>query len=381
MFTVVHLVHSLDGGGTERTLIRLLHRLRTSDTRHIVITQRAKGSLAATLPSDVPCVALEMTGRARMAGIRLARVVRTLGPCLVHARNTGTWADAVLARATCRNARLVLGFHGLESNGRFTMRDRVVTEIALRLGADFTTVCRSGADKLTDELRIPRERISILANGVDLDRFSPPTDHTRAAARAELGIPHRSVVYGTVGSLTPVKRTDLLLTAFARSRSSRRERRLLLVGDGPDRSALETLGRSLGCAADITFTGARSDVPGLLPAMDVFVNTSDSEGMSNAVLEAMAMGLPILATRVGGNEELVRDGVEGWLVRRDDVASLAAAMNEAADPRDARTRMGIAARVRAESFSFESTVRAYSQFYQDRAATLSERRAVPEFCG
>jgi len=350
----------------ERTLVRLLQSMRTPGITHVVVTLRSPGSLAIELPREVPCYSLGMSGTRRTAGLRLARVLRRLGPCVLHARNPGTWADALLARACCRNARLVLGFHGLETSGEFSMRDRFVAIGARWFAAEFTTVSASGAEKMTRELGIPSDRITVLSNGVDLQRFSPTSREASAAVRAEFGIPADATVVGTVGSLTAVKRQDLLLHAFATCGLSGQKLWLLLVGDGSERGRLEALCRSLQRPATVTFAGARDDIPGLLAGMDVFVNCSDSEGMSNAVLEAMVAGLPVIATRVGGNEELVRDRVDGWLVPRGDVGALAIALREAASDPDLRGRFGVSARARAGQFSFDSTVRAYERFYVDK---------------
>ncbi len=350
----------------ERTLVRLLQSLRTPGIAHVVVTLRSRGNLATELPSEIPCHSLGLSGARRTAGFRLSRLVRRLGPCVLHARNPGTWADALLARACCRNIRLVLGFHGLETAGKFSMRDRIVATGARWFAAECTTVSASGAEKMTRELGIPPDRITVLPNGVDLHRFPPASRETSAVVRAEFGIFADATVIGAVGNLTTVKRQDLLLHAFATCRRSEPKLRLLLVGDGPERGRLEELCRSLQQDANVTLAGARNDIPRLLAAMDVFVSCSDSEGMSNALLEAMAAGLPVIATRVGGNEELVRDREDGWLIPKGDAGALAAALREAATDPELRNRFGLAARARAEQFSFDSTVHVYERFYSDR---------------
>lgn len=349
----------------ERTLVQLLRSMQTPGLDHVVVTQRSLGALASQLPSHVPCIALGAWKSARTVGFRLARVLRPLGPCVLHARNPGTWGDALLAHVGCRAVRLVFGFHGLESSGRFSMRDRLVAACAQRFAADFTTVSAAAAEKLARELAIALDRITVLRNGVDLGRFAPPARDVRAAVRAELGIHDRSMVIGTVGHLFAVKRHDLLISALTTLGEIGTNVRLLIVGEGPERGRLESLDRLLHRSAKVIFAGARQDVPRLLAAMDVFVNCSDSEGMSNALLEAMATGLPVVATRVGGNEELVRDRADGWLIPKDSVSAIAAALREAMDP-DFRERLGAFARARAEQFSFESTVHAYEGFYADQ---------------
>jgi glycosyltransferase involved in cell wall biosynthesis len=165
-----------------------------------------------------------------------------------------------------------------------------------------------------------------MPNGVDLERFANLPVDAREQSRRALRISEHEFVVGTVGSLTPVKRHNLLIQAAARAATAIPHLRLVIVGDGPLRTELEQLARSEGLAERVILTGPREDVPGLLKAMDVYVCSSDSEGMSNALLEAMAAGLPIVATDVGDNARLLDDGKSGLIVPPGSSATLADAM-------------------------------------------------------
>jgi glycosyltransferase involved in cell wall biosynthesis len=195
---------------------------------------------------------------------------------------------------------------------------------------------------------------------VDTRLFAPGG---RPAARAALGIGSEHLVIGTVGRLDPVKDQVGLLKAFSRLTDDPRAF-LLIVGDGPCRQELEATIGALGLGDRVRLLGERDDVPAVLSAMDVFVLCSVGEGISNAILEAMATGLPVVATRVGGNPELVTDGSTGFLVEPRSPAGLAARLRRYLEDPMLPAHHGRAAREHAEAeFSLERMVGAYEQLY------------------
>lgn len=311
---VVHVIHSLEGGGTERMLLALVHAFDPSLMRHTVVTLREPGAPAERLPDHVACRPLAFSGRRRTAGLALARILRRQHAQIVHARGIGCWWDTILASLLAPGVRPILGFHGLESGGSFNGWQRRLARFGLWTGAEFATVSYSGRDQLRDEAAIPESHIHVMPNGVDLERFANLPKGVREQSRRALRISEHEFVVGTVGSLTPVKRHDLLIRAAAKAAGAIPNLRLVIVGDGRLREELEQLARSEGLAERVTLTGLREDVPALLKAMDVYVCSSDSEGMSNALLEAMAAGLPIIATDVGDNARLLDNGQSGLIV-------------------------------------------------------------------
>jgi glycosyltransferase involved in cell wall biosynthesis len=236
---------------------------------------------------------------------------------------------------------------------------------------------------LVRHVGMPEGRIEVLYNGVDLGRFRHggsaagdaaagiPDEATgeRAAIHAELGIAPGALVIGSVGRLVPVKNYGLLLRAFAQAGLARRGAHVLLVGEGPERAPLDALARELGIEANVRLAGHRDDVQRLLPAFDVFVLPSVSEGMSNTLLEAMAAGVPAVASEVGGNGEIVRDGIEGILFPSADQEALQAALGRLVDDAATRRAMGAAARERAQSaFDLKVMVGRYERLYERVAA-------------
>jgi glycosyltransferase involved in cell wall biosynthesis len=381
---ILHVVNSLEGGGTERMLISLLGGFDPRRRKHVVVTLRDAGSLAARLPGHVACRPLGADGRSWMTGMRLARVARQWHAAVIHARNTGCWFDATVASILTPKARLVLGFHGLDCGRTFSRRRRRLARWGLRAGAWFTSVSVAGSRQLREQIGIPAWRIAVLENGVDLRPFAELRAQTRGETRQQFQFDDSAFVVGVVGSLTPVKRHNSLISAVARLVSCVPAIRLLVVGDGPLRSVLAAQAKDEGIADRVFFAGWRDDVPEMLAGMDAYVCSSESEGMNNALLEAMASGLPIVATDVGDNGVVLRDRTEGLLVRPGSVDELVNMLKLLADSADLRRKLAAAARERVASYDLARSVRAYELYYQtlldasrDRSITGWEQSGTP----
>ena len=210
------------------------------------------------------------------------------------------------------------------------------------------------------------ERIARISNFVETARFAPPTPEARSAARTSLGWGERRVLVHT-GRLTERKALDVLLRAFARALpavSAGPRPLLALVGDGPRRAELEALCARLGLGEHVVFTGFQEDVVRYLHACDGFVLASRIEGLPNALLEAMACGCPIVATRIGGSLEAIADEGQGLLVDVDDVGGLADGVRRLLDDDELRARLGAGAAERIrEHFTLEATVPRYVELY------------------
>lgn len=218
---------------------------------------------------------------------------------------------------------------------------------------------------LAREESLAARRMLWIPNGVDSGRFRPQPTQARLESRRALGLADAEVAFGCVASLSPVKCHDHLLQAFAQVHRQLPHTRLLLIGDGPLRPQIEQQIAALGLDAAVSLLGNRADVEAVLPALDVAVLASSTEGMSNALLEAMACGLPIVATAVGGNLQLVQHEVSGLLVPVGQPAALAGALLALTQAPDTRHRMGMAARARIErEFSLDSMVRSFDRLYQ-----------------
>jgi glycosyltransferase involved in cell wall biosynthesis len=208
-------------------------------------------------------------------------------------------------------------------------------------------------------------RMLWIPNGVDTQRFRPRQGPAREAMRQALRLGRETIAFGCVARFTPEKRHVDLVDAFARVRATAPQARLLLVGDGPLRAEVEARATALGVADAVDLLGMRPDVESVLPALDAGVLASSTEGMSNAILEMMACGLPVVATAVGGNPSLVRDGATGLLAPPLAPDALGDAMSALAADAALRTRLGVAGRARIEGeFSLAAMVRSFDQAYQ-----------------
>ena len=368
---ILHVIHHLMTGGMENGLVNLINHLPPSSYRHAIVCIEDYSDFRDRLTgSDTAVLAMQRSriGTWRMR-YRLFRMFRQLRPAIVHSRNK-SGLDALLPARLAGVPHCVHGEHGWDVHdlsGR-SLKERVLRWLHAPLVERYVTVSRSLRDYLVERVGIRADRITTICNGVDTDKFRPaerPPSGVLPPALCGDGL----VIIGTVGRLQPVKDQRTLLAAFAQvvreSGQAAAAARLLLVGDGPLRAALEQQAQALGIAHLTWFAGDRADVAALLQCMDVFVLPSLAEGISNTILEAMATGLPVLATRAGGNVELVRDGDSGALFEPGDATALKRLLaGYLADPAGRRRHGERARRLAVECFSLEAMVEGYRAAYE-----------------
>lgn len=294
---------------------------------------------------------------------RLASLLREVGADLLHAHNATAFFYGTLAARLSRIAAAMFTEHDRVHPDRLRIRwtHRVLSR--------FTSRTVAVSDLLARLLRrgegFPADRLLTIHNGIDPAAF-PSLD--RAEAARSLGLPDRSPTLAVIAGLKPVKNHPLILRAFARVCDRVPSGRLLLAGDGPERAPLERLVGELGLEGRVHFLGFRRDVGSVLAASDAAVLSSRSEGFPLAILEAMAAGRPVVATRVGAIPEAVVDGETGILIEPDDEAGLTTALTSLLeDPARARA-MGERGRRRfLERFTLERMVGAYEDLYVEIA--------------
>ena len=366
---IVQVIPSLRVGGLEHVAVRLVNHL-VPLAEQAVVTPAGSGPLGEHVPAGVAVFPLGERHRPdRWNALRMARLFRKLRPDIVHTRNW-TCIDAIIGARLAGVPVVIHGEHGRDAadpEGR-NPRRKQIRRILAPFVTEFVTVSRDLARWLVEEVRVPARKVRTIYNGVDTERYARGD---RAAARHALGIPGDWAVAGTVGRLDPVKDQAGLIRAFAQTRTGKSA--LVIAGDGPSRQQLEAVVKELAVGHRVRLLGERSDVPTILRALDVFVLPSLGEGISNAILEAMATGLPVIATRVGGNGELVSDGMTGRLVEPRCPGALAEALTAYFEnPARARAH-GAAGRERAvDEFGLERMLAGYAALYR-QYATLEAR--------
>ena len=364
---VAHVIYRLQTGGLENGLVNLINRLPRERFRHAVVCLTEATAFAGRIERDDVRVheLHKRAGNDPALAWRLWRLFREMRPAIVHTRNLAALEaqlPAALAGVPCR----IHGEHGWDvhdPDGR-SRRYRLVRRLYRPFVHRYVTVSAHLRGYLVGHVGVARERVETICNGVDTARFRPGRrrDLLPAGFAGE-----DDVVCGWVGRMEAIKDPVALARAFAAARrggGAGARLRLVMVGDGGERAAVERALAAGGARGAAWLAGARDDVAELMRAFDVFVLPSRAEGISNTILEAMATGLPVIATRVGGNPELVEEGITGTLVPPRDAQALAAALARYAGDPVLREEQGRAARERAElRFSIAHMVRRYESLY------------------
>jgi glycosyltransferase involved in cell wall biosynthesis len=351
-------------GGAERHLLEMWRRLDRERFEVRIAVLKREGAFTPLVESlGLPIVDLGVGRRLYdLSGarglLRLVSLVRGFRPDVIHGYLFGPNLFAALAGRLCGVPVVCVAKRNVDAFE--TRRQIAVQRLAHRLATHVTAVSREVAAS-SAALGVPPQRITVIENGVDVSRFDGATrrDALPGLPPAPAGVP----LIGSVGCLAPRKDYGTLLAALA-GLARRHDFRCAIAGDGPDRAALEARAAELGVADRVAFLGERSDVDRLLPAFDLFTLSSREEGIPNALLEAMAAARPCVATRVGGNAEVLEDGRTGWLVPPQDPGALAGALADALERPAEAARRGAAARAAmiAER-SIDAMVRRHEAFY------------------
>jgi len=374
---IMHLINRLSVGGLENGLVNLVNGTSPSRYRHIIVclTEATEFCNRITNPA-VQVETLRKPGGVHLPTYtRFLKLCRLLRPAILHTRNLPALEFSAVGALAGVSIR-IHGEHGwdvhdqLGTSHRIRLFRRIMGPVVTR----YITVSEHLAGYLRTVVRIPPSRITTIHNGVDIGRFIPRVGPRRSIQFTDpIGVD--GCVFGTVGRMEVVKDQVTLAKAFTKvlewQPSLRRKIRLVMIGRGTLEHEVEKILNDAQTSRLSWLPGERQDIPELLHGLDVFVLPSLAEGMSNTVLEAMASGLPVIATRVGGNPELVIDGETGFLVPPSDPVAMARAMMRYLSEPDLVARHGRAARRRAEQhFSLGAMVERYINTYDTLLSTV-----------
>jgi glycosyltransferase involved in cell wall biosynthesis len=321
-----------------------------------------------------------------LATWRLARMMRVERPTILHTHTAKAGAvgrAAALLAGRSRPPIIVHTFHGHVLRGYFgrfwTGFFRQLEKLLARITDALVAVSPEVRDELVALGVAPESKFRVIRLGIELDTRVSSDRKARAETRRVMGIPDERFVVGWIGRMTAVKRTDVVLNAFRALRDEGVDAVLCMVGDGPDRVAVEELAGELGIVRHCLFPGYQEEVGPFFAAFDVFVLPSGNEGTPVTAIEALASGCPVVATSVGGVPDVVDDGVDGFLVEPGTVDGLASRLGELARDTELRTRMGAAGRERMQTrYSVDRLVDDMDQLYRellDQKTKLGARRA------
>ena len=363
---LVHVVGRLSMGGLELEVIKLLNRLDQARYESAIIaTESISDSARALLAPGISACALNKAPGMQWRVIKqIAAFCRERRVDILHSHNWTTFLYAVLGGVRAQVPVLIHGEHGRETSQYApSLQQRLLCQWLARRCAYLTAVSDDIIPALIHSWKVPEHKIVKMPIGIALHEFDYSAD--RNAAKRSLGLHENLIVLGTIiGSFRPVKDLPTMLRAFQIVRQKFSHARLVIVGGG-NLALAQRQAEECGVMADVLFLGERHDIARILAACEVYLNSSLYEGMSNAILEAMAAGAAVVATKVGGTPSIVCDGETGLLAPPAAPAAFAAAMQRLLEEHDLRERLRSAARAFVEQYhAHEHYVRAHEKLYE-----------------
>lgn len=363
--TLCHPVWNLESGGLEGQMLRVISGLPQDRFNHLVIARGptdARSSLQ--LPENVELIHQDGPQRDLRWSRRLASILVDHRVDVLHLRGLSMLTDGVLAAQFAGKVRVVMSFHGFETSPpKIGPIKRRVLRWAIHHCDERWAVSAGAAAALASQLNMEADEFNVLPNGVDTKQFTPAED--RLAVRRRLGLPLDRPIILSIGNLKPIKGHDVLLDALALLSDRAANATTIFVGHDYLNGSLQRFAASHLSERDIRFVGRQDDVLPWYQAADLFVLPSHSEGLSNALLEAMACGLSVVATNVGGNADAVDHARSGLLVEPGCPRSLADAITELLADESQRAALGDEARRHVEqSFNIVQTRAEYERRYE-----------------
>lgn len=368
---VAHIIFRLDVGGLENGLVNIINCMPPGMFRHAIICITCATSFRNRIKSDdVTIIELnKKPGKGLGIYWRFWRAVRKLKPDIVHTRNVNALEFQIFAAIAGTSVR-IHGEHGWDTHDLHgkSWKFRTLRKLVNPFVNQFIVVSEDIQDYLKSSVGVRTDKIALILNGVDTDKFRPRTLVSGQGPITDSQSRDPTVICA-VGRLKDVKNHQLLVDAFVRLVNEHPEKRdqyrLLIVGDGPLCDPLIRKLKRAGVSDLSSLPGSSNEVEKVLQSVDIFVSPSKNEGISNTILEAMATQLPVVATKVGGTEEIVQHDVTGILVKNADVTEMADAIFKYLDDPQLRQKHGVAARERVvNAFALDTMIDRYMAVYQ-----------------
>lgn len=376
---VMHVIHRFDTGGLENGVVNLINHLDESAYQHSIVTLKGfnQDFCARVKTSNTSFYDLEKKdGNDPKIFFRLRKLIKNLKPDILHTRNTAT-IENQLVGWWCSVPLRIHGEHGWDVNDMHGQNKKyqMLRKFMRTYIHQYIGLSSEAVDYLQNTISVSQECIHHICNGVDIKRFSPATDSVDKRELLNSSFPEGflskdALVFGTVGRLAEVKNQTFLLESFIKlvethpAQSS--QFRLVIIGDGILKQPMENRAEQAGISNQVWFAGNRNDISTLMQGMNVFVLPSLAEGISNTILEASASGLSVIATRVGGNPELIEPSLAAThLVGVNDVSALVEAMSQYVVNPELIAKNGKLVRQHCvRNFSIDTMVNKYHQLYQ-----------------
>jgi len=369
--SVLHVILTLKMGGAEKNVQGLVRSLNKEKFNNLVACLDEKGLLGEALELDgygVVCMQRKPGLDGRLP-IRLAQHCKKNGIQVIHAYQYTAFFYSFLSKLFHPKIKVIFNERGRFYPDLVSTKRRLFNRIINPWVDKITAVSDDTRTSLVEKEGFAQNKIEVIYNGIDTQNFYSTQESSRQTILTEFHISPERILLLFVGRINSVKNLPLLLRSFAELRKVKPTATLLVVGEGEELENCKKLGAELGLSdKDLIFTGLRTQVRDFLACAHIFVLSSYTEGLSGALLEAMAYALPVVCTRVGGNPEIVKEGETGFLVPSDDVSAFSQALIKLANDKDLRLQMGLAGQSRVkENFSYQKMVQRYETLYTQLA--------------
>ena len=362
---VAHIVQSFDVGGIEKLVVDLITNSKDSRFQYTVFCIDSKGRLASGLEEK----GVEVIELNKRKGVDLSLIFRFADELkrrkieVAHSHNPGPAFYGGLAARLSGIPVIIYSKHGIKLGAR--LKDKLLETFSFMLQDHIVAVSEKAFRFMIDKERAPAKKMLLIENGIDLNQFKTG-DLKKEAVLSKYDLPQLQYIIGIVARLDRLKDIPTLISAFGMLAKGHPDTSLVVIGDGEERGALEKLVKEIGLVDKVFFLGAQTRIPELLSIFSMFVLSSITESSPISLIEAMAAGLPVVATNVGGNAELIKDGYNGFIVEPKDIVGMRDAMLKIIEDKGLAKSMGEANRKAAFSkYGIENTIKEYESLYAE----------------